>query len=89
MQCSIDRREFGTYRWQPGNRVHCAADQITLDQLGCEAGKIPAAGNVFLLTPTFVEQLGHWKEILTPRTGFPVSNSMRIDLPQCDPSPQS
>ena len=38
----------------PDNRAHGAADQeqILLNQVGCEARKIPAIGEVFFLTST-------------------------------------
>jgi hypothetical protein len=49
-------------RWAttPRNRVHGAAGQNSSRsfKLGCEARKIPAGGDVFFLTSTFIELMG-------------------------------
>jgi hypothetical protein len=41
----------------PDNRAPGAAgqEQILLNQVGCEARKIPAVGEIFFLTSTFIE----------------------------------
>src|SRR5215472_12432570 len=33
------------------------SEQISLDQVGCEARKIPALGEIFFLTSSFIEQI--------------------------------
>jgi hypothetical protein len=42
----------------PDDRAHGATvqEQILLNQLGCEVRKIPAKGEIFFLTSTFIER---------------------------------
>ena len=42
------------------------SEQISLDQVGCEARKIPALGEIFFLTSSFIELLVtylHWERL--------------------------
>src|SRR5215472_16682611 len=39
------------------------SEQILLNQLGCEARKIAAMGEIFFLTSTFIEQTGHYSRV--------------------------
>jgi hypothetical protein len=37
------------------------SEHISFDRVGCEAGKIPAAGEFFFLTSTFIELIRMWR----------------------------
>jgi len=45
----------------PDDRAHSATgqEQILLNQVGWEARKFPAKGEIFFLTSTFIEQIRH------------------------------
>jgi len=38
------------------------SEQISFDQVGCEARKIPALGEIFFLTSSFIELTRHVEE---------------------------
>jgi hypothetical protein len=39
------------------------SEQILFIHMGCEASKIPAAGEIFFLTSAFIEQIGTYLEM--------------------------
>src|SRR5215472_1817091 len=61
---TADRRKpkpLGHSAWQPRS-WRGRSEQISFDQVGCEARKVPALGEIFFLTSSFIELPRSWKQ---------------------------